>query len=142
MNAILSIESIRRLRNNRNGNPAFEVTLSNGETVRTAPNSMVAFTIQNNEYWNVPLRIELNASGQLVNVDHVNVHKGWTISKDRESGLQFIRRPDGTKYGQTQTEAAARIMRRRAIERADEEARILGERETQSDRDAWYDMDR
>lgn len=116
MNETMSITSIRRLRNNRNGNPSFEVTLSNGEKVRTAPNSMVAFTIQNNEFWNVPLRVELNARGQLVNVERVDVHKGWTISKDRESGLQFVYRPDGTKYGQTQTEAAAKIMRRRAIE--------------------------
>jgi hypothetical protein len=72
---------------------------------------------------------------------NIAAHKGWTITKDSETGLQFIRRPDGSKYGQTQTEAAARIMRRRAIER-DEEERVLGERETQSDRDAWYDMDR
>lgn len=50
----------------------------------------------------------------------VSPHKGWTITKDPESGLQIIRRPDGSKYGQTQTEAAARIMRRRAIERAEE----------------------
>lgn len=72
MNEPVSITGIRRLRNNRNGNPAYEVTLSNGETVRTAPNSMVAFTIQNNEYWNVPLKIRLNTRGQLVNVDHAS----------------------------------------------------------------------
>lgn len=45
-----------------------------------------------------------------------DVHKGWKIVKDRDSGLMFILRPDGTKYGQTQTDAAARIMRRRAIQ--------------------------
>lgn len=141
MNEILTISSIRRLHANRQGNPSFEVTFTDGRKARTGPNSMVAYTIQNSEYHNVPLLAGFDTAGRLVNVDHVNVHKGWTISKDRESGLQFIRRPDGTKYGQTQTEAAARIMRRRAIERAEEE-RVLGERETQSDRDAWYDMDR
>lgn len=40
---------------------------------------------------------------------------GWTITKEAEyGGLMVIRRPDGTKYGTTQTEAAAKIMRRRA----------------------------
>lgn len=44
-------------------------------------------------------------------------HAGWTISKDRESGLFFVYRPDGTKCGQTQTETGARIIRRNAIQR-------------------------
>jgi hypothetical protein len=46
-------------------------------------------------------------------------HKGWTLADPTTNpgGFWFILRPDGTKYGQTQTEAAARIMRRRAIER-------------------------
>lgn len=47
----------------------------------------------------------------------IKAHKGWTIKIEAEhGGLHVIRRPDGTKYGQTQTEAGARIMRRRAIE--------------------------
>lgn len=45
----------------------------------------------------------------------MDTHQGWTLAKDHDSGLMFVYRPDGTKYGQTQTEAAARIMRRRAI---------------------------
>lgn len=48
----------------------------------------------------------------------VDVHKGWTIMKDRESGLMIVYLPNGRKYGQTQTEAGARIMRRKAIERS------------------------
>lgn len=46
----------------------------------------------------------------------IDTHKGWTIARDHASGLMFIYRPNGHKYGQTQTEAGARIMRRRAIE--------------------------
>jgi hypothetical protein len=48
----------------------------------------------------------------------IKAYKGWTITKDRESGLQIIRRPDGSKYGQTQSEAGARIMRSRAVQHA------------------------
>lgn len=48
----------------------------------------------------------------------VDKHKGWTITQEAEyGGLMVVRRPDGTKYGHTQTEAGAKIMRRRAIER-------------------------
>lgn len=47
----------------------------------------------------------------------IAAHKGWTIKAEAEyGGLMVIRRPDGTKYGTTQSEAGARIMRRRAIE--------------------------
>lgn len=45
----------------------------------------------------------------------VDTRKGWTIAKDHDSGLMFLFRPDGTKYGQTQTVEAARILRSRAI---------------------------
>lgn len=41
--------------------------------------------------------------------------KGWTIAKDHASGLMFLYRPNGTKYGQSQTLEAVRVMRSRAI---------------------------
>lgn len=65
----------------------------------------------------------------------------YTITKDPETGLQVVRH-NGIKVGQTQSLAGARLIRRnhrRQLEAMKEE---LGRRETQSDRDAWYDMDR
>ena len=53
-----------------------------------------------------------------VKLSIISTHKGWTIARHNSSGLMFIFRPNGTKYGQTQTEAAARIMRSRAIQGA------------------------
>lgn len=47
----------------------------------------------------------------------VSTYKGWSIARDHATGLMFVHRPDGRKYGQTSTGAGARIMRRRAIER-------------------------
>ncbi len=69
---------------------------------------------------------------------------GWTLADPttNEGGFWFVMRPDGTKYGQTQTEAAARNMRVHAARSAKKVEDALGARETQADRDAWYDMDR
>jgi len=62
--------------------------------------------------------LHIEFPGALVTVEHIDAHKGWTIDREAEyGGLMVIRRPDGTKYGTTQSEAGARIMRRRAIER-------------------------
>ena len=50
-----------------------------------------------------------------VRLSLINIHRGWTIARHNSSGLMFIFRPDGSKYGQTQTEAAARLMRCKAM---------------------------
>lgn len=67
---------------------------------------------------------------------------GYTITRDSNTGLQVVRF-NGTKIGQTQTPAGAQLIRRnhRRREAAAVQAE-LDRRETQSDRDAWYDMDR
>lgn len=67
---------------------------------------------------------------------------GYEIVRDPETGLQIVRF-NGTKIGQTQSPAGAALIRRNHQRR--EAAAVQAEldrRETQSDRDAWYDMDR
>lgn len=44
-------------------------------------------------------------------------HNGWTIAQESEYGNLWwvLRRPDGSKYGMTPSEAGVKIMRLRAI---------------------------
>lgn len=52
----------------------------------------------------------------------IDTHKGWTIARDSDSGQFIIYRPGGRRYGSTPTEAGARVMRRRGIERQESRA--------------------
>lgn len=71
-----------------------------------------------------------------------NTDTAYTMNREAEYGGLVVVRFHGLKIGQTQTFAGAQLIRRnhrRQQERMEEE---LGRRETQSDRDAWYDQDR
>lgn len=64
----LTIESSKRLRNSRNGNPRFEITFADGQTARTRPDSMAAFLVENTQYRGVPLRVEFDTAGRVRNL--------------------------------------------------------------------------
>lgn len=64
----LTIESSKRLRNSRNGNPRFEITFTDGSTARTGSDSMSAFLVENNQYRGVPLAVEFDRAGHIRNL--------------------------------------------------------------------------
>lgn len=64
-----TIKSLERRRNSVNGNPHFKVGFTDGTSARTAPNSLVAFVIDNREYWDIELLVTYNGRGQIVNIE-------------------------------------------------------------------------
>lgn len=72
----------------------------------------------------------------------MNDTTAYTMNREAEYGGLVVVRLHGRKIGATQTPAGAALIRRNHIRQTARMDALLAERETQSDRDAWYDMDR
>lgn len=53
---------------NREGNPVWAVTFTDGQVARTEPGSQVAFSIDNPEYQDADLEVAFNDAGRIVGV--------------------------------------------------------------------------
>lgn len=66
------IIEIRRIRSSASGNPRFSVTAVQVDgsewTFKTGTDSMAAYVIENPEYRDVPVWVDLNSHGHIVNV--------------------------------------------------------------------------
>lgn len=67
MEFIGKIESLKRLSNSANGNPRWEVTFTDGTVFETGKDSMVGYVIDNWEYRDVMVTVQLSR-GKIVNI--------------------------------------------------------------------------
>lgn len=68
MNDVKIIANLKRLRNTFNGNPRWEVTFTDGTVLRTKADSGIASVIENQEYRNTPLVVEISGRGTISNL--------------------------------------------------------------------------
>lgn len=68
MSDVKIIAKLKRLRNTLNGNPRWEVTFTDGTTLRTKANAEIASVIENREYHDTPLVVEINGRGTISNL--------------------------------------------------------------------------
>lgn len=62
---VKTVESLQRLRNDRDGNPRWEVTFTDGVVAKTARGAQVNYGIDNAEHRGVPLEVEFTSSGTI-----------------------------------------------------------------------------
>ncbi len=62
---ILVLESLKRRPVSSYGNPAWEVTFTDGTIARTVANASISYAAENREYRGVPLRVEFTAAGRI-----------------------------------------------------------------------------
>lgn len=65
------ITLLEKLPSSFTGNPQYRVTLDNGNSYQTAPNSMVAFDIESKEYRSVTVQLSLNNKFRVFNIQVV-----------------------------------------------------------------------
>jgi hypothetical protein len=62
---ILVLESLKRRPASNYGNPAWEVTFTDGTIARTQANASISYAADNPEYRGVPLRVTFTAAGRI-----------------------------------------------------------------------------
>jgi len=60
----VKIKALKRV-SGHEGTPTFEVTFDDGQVAKTAPGSQVAHYIENSEYQNTELDVEMNKDGRI-----------------------------------------------------------------------------
>ena len=65
---VLTIDSLERLTNSREGGPRWRVTFTNARSAITDSGSQVGHVIDNSEFQNVPLEVTFNSKGKITAV--------------------------------------------------------------------------
>lgn len=79
---IKTIASLKRLRNTLNGNPRYEVAFTDNTVLRTKADSNIAAVIEDPEYRDIPLKVEVNGRGTLSGLTPVpfdQAHREYVI---------------------------------------------------------------
>lgn len=69
--AVKTIASLERLKLSTNGNPRFRVTFTDGTVSQTQTDSSIAYSIENPEFRDVPVRVSFTRAGRIFNVEVV-----------------------------------------------------------------------
>lgn len=64
-----TVSGTQRLSNSPNGNPRYLVTVTGGNTYRTAPDSAVNYKITNEEFRQSPAVFTLNSRGEITHAN-------------------------------------------------------------------------
>jgi hypothetical protein len=62
---IKTIQRLERLNNSVNGNPAWRVHFTDGESTRTSSDAQVSYALDNPEYRGVPVKFTLTKAGRI-----------------------------------------------------------------------------
>jgi hypothetical protein len=83
---VKTIANLKRLKNTVNGNPRYIVTFTDGTSIRTQGDSMLGYSVENPEYRDVPLKLEVNGRGTLSGLEPVPFDQAQAQYVDREFG--------------------------------------------------------
>lgn len=72
MEKILTIDTLERLNNSRNGNPRFRVTFTDGTVAQTETDGSVNYVIENKEFRDVPLKVTFTKAGRIKHIARHN----------------------------------------------------------------------